>query len=366
MPFLTPDELASLHVEDLIFHVVGSEDSDLVLMDEVVATGAEVEHVPWFLDRLRSANGGNVFDFVKPSLVLNALSSVQATPSTFVAQSRELATAFQTAHTGATVKGVLLLLRLSSMGKPLHALLKYDHEEVLHYLTAEAQGRRRATLSRVLNTLVKDPSAIQKACIVRLTPEGGEMAVRDRSNRRDISHYFRAFLGVKRRHTPESLTRKVVEAAKSAVGKHLQEFGPDVARNLNQRLYDAVQATQGFDPEDTIPFLTAAVGPLPDGSKLPQSFRKELEKARVDEEAFEFDKAAVTRPRRRLMVTQEGIRISYLAQDANLIKQEEREGRTVITINSARVTEHDDEPERRGAPREQPPGNVRAASERNS
>ena len=364
MPFLTPEELEALHVEDLIFHVVGSRELDLILMDEVVATGAEVEHLPWFLDRLRSANGGNVFDFVKPSLVLNALSTVQANPSTFVAQSRELATSFQGAHTGATVKGVLLLLRLSAMGKPLHALIKYDHEDVLSYLTDEAHGRRKATLTRVLNTFVKDPGAIQKACIVRLTPEGGEMAVRDRSNRRDISHYFRAFLGAKRRLTPESLTQKVVGAAKAAVTKHLSELGPDVARNLNQRLFEAVQTTQGFDPDDSMPFLTAAVGPVPGDSKLPQSFQKELEKARIDEEAFNFDKSAVQRPRRRLMVTQEDIRISYPAQDANLIKEEKRDGRTFITINSARVTEHDDEPERGRAARERPPGAINPTSKR--
>lgn len=361
MPFLTPEEMQALHVEDLIFHVVGKDESEMVLMDEVIATGTEVEHIPWFLERLRSTNGGNVFDFVQPSLVLNALTAIQSDPRTFVAQSRELATAFQGMHTGATARGVFLLLRLSAKGQPLHALIKYDHEEVLSYLTAEAGGKRSAQMSRMLNTFVKDPTALQKSCMIRLTTEGGEMAVLDRSQRRDISQYFRGFLGVRRRHTQESLTRRVVEAAKAAVTRHLGELGPEVAVNINQRIYEAVQATQGFNPEDSVPFLTAVVGPVPEGRKLPHSFKRELEKARVDHEAFDFDKLAVQRPRRRRILTQEGISISYNAQDADLIGQEERDGRTVITINSARVTEHDDEPEGRGAARGRTPGIIRPA-----
>ena len=104
---------------------------------------------------------------------------------------------------------------------------------------------------------------------------------------------------------------------------------------------------------------------MPDGSKLPQSFRRELKKPRIDEEAFNFDKAAVQRPRRRPMVTQEDIRISYRAQDASLIEEEQRDGRTFITINSARVIVRDDEPKGRSTAGERPTGAVRPAAERN-
>lgn len=345
MPFLSTEELAALHVEDLIFHVVGKTADDLVLMDEVAEGGSEVEHQAWFLERLRSTNGGNLFDFVSPSPVRDALATVQQDPGTFLAQSQFLARAFQATHTGATSKGVLLVLRLSCRGQPLYALMKYDHEEVLSYLTAQAGGRNRAEMRRVLNTFVQKADAIQKSCIVRLTAIGGEMCVRDRSRRRDISDYFRSFLAVTRRHSEAGLTQQLVRVTKAAVARSLPELPPDVAMNVNQRIYDAIQRTSGFDPDDPDVFLTAVVGPLPEGSNLPATFARELQRERIDQEAFDFDRSSVPRPTRRRITTAEGIRVHFDTQDENLIETVERGGRTIITIDTARITERDDEPE---------------------
>lgn len=345
MPFLAPEEMAALHVEDLIFHVVGKTQADLILMDEIMAADATVGLQKWFLDRLRTANGGNVFDFTKPSLVRDSLAAIQANPSCFVAESRSLAQGFQNQHTGATAKGVFLVMRLSCQGNMLHALMKYDHEETLSYLTDLEGGKRRAEVKRILNTFTEKTESVQKCCIVRLTPDGGEICVRDRSNKKNISDYFRAFLGVKRRHDARSLTTKLTEVTKAAVRRVMDDLSPEVARNLNQRIFDAIQTTAGFDPEDPLPFLIAVVGPLPDNSKLQKVFLRELEKENVDQEAFEFDKAAVRRPRRRRITTQEGISVVYDSADASLISTERRGDRDVITINSAKITEHDDEPD---------------------
>lgn len=345
MPFLTAEELAALHVEDLIFHVVGRSEGDLVLMDEVAEGGADVAHQIWFLERLRATNGGNVFDFISPSSVRDVLANVERDPRAFVEQSQALARAFQNTHTGATSKGVLLVMRLSCMGRTLHALMKYDHEEVLSYLTASAGGRTRAEMRRVLNTFVEKAESIQKSCIIRLTGTGGEMCVRDRSRRQDISDYFRSFLAVRRRHNPVSLTQKLVAATKAAFMSVAGDFPPDVAANVNQRIYEAVQQTQGFEPEYPTTFLTAVVGPVPADSRLPAAFLRELRKERIDGEAFDFARDAIRRPTRRRITTQEGIQVRYNAEDERLIETEQRGGRTFITISTAGVTGRDDEPD---------------------
>ena len=364
MPFLSDEEMAALHVEDLIFHVVGKADTDLVLMDEVAPSGADVQHLAWFLGRLRSTNDGNIFDFISPSAVRNALVTIRDDPGAFVAQSRELARAFQNTHHGGTSKGLLLVLRLSCHGQPLYALMKYDHEESLSYLTDVAGGKRMAKVNRIPNTLVQNAEAIQKAAIIRLTNDGGEMCVRDRNARKGISDYFRTFLAVRRRFTDDVLTEKLAGAVKSAVRKVIDEFPPDVAGNLNQRIYDAIQRTQGFTPEDPLPFLTAIVGPIPEGSKLPQAFARELARAGTDQEAFDFDKSAVRKPLKRSITTQEGIRVIYDEADKDLIYEEERDGRTFITINSARITERDDEPNTALGPRGRTGTAVRPVAQR--
>lgn len=362
MPFLTPEELAALHVEDLIFHVVGKTEADLVLMDEVAEGGADVAHRNWFLERLRATNGGNVFDFISPSAVRDALLAIEQDPRTFSAQSQLLAQAFQNTHTGATSKGVLLVMRLSCMGRTLHAMMKYDHEEALSFLTAKSGKRTRAEMQRIFNTFVEKAEAIQKSCIIRLNETGGEMCVRDRSRRRDISDYFRSFLAVRRRHDGAALTQKVVNAAKAAVTSVADELPPGVRENVVQRIYEAVQQTKGFDPEDPIPFLTAIVGPLPEDSPLPRAFSRELRKERIEEEAFDFVKGAIRRPTRRRITTHEGIQIKYSTEDEGLIETREHGGRTIITINTARITERDDDPDqprergdRFSATRRQPP-----------
>lgn len=158
---------------------------------------------------------------------------------------------------------MLLVLRLSPNGQALHAIMKYDHEEVLTYATDVAGGRSRAKVSRVLNTFVEKADSIQKSCLIRLAGAGGEVCVRDRSRRGDISEYFRSFLAVRRRHTPADLTQRLVAATRSALGKVADELPSVVRGNANQRIYEAIQRTDGFDPDDARPTWRRSPAPFP-------------------------------------------------------------------------------------------------------
>ncbi len=60
MGLLDEGELDGISIQRMIFHVVGPEDDDLQLMDEVDASGFE----NFFLARIRETNVGNRFTFI--------------------------------------------------------------------------------------------------------------------------------------------------------------------------------------------------------------------------------------------------------------------------------------------------------------
>lgn len=63
MGLLDDNALAAMHLERMIFHVVGPEEEDIVLMDEIDVTGLE----SFFLQRVRETNVGNRFEFIGPN-----------------------------------------------------------------------------------------------------------------------------------------------------------------------------------------------------------------------------------------------------------------------------------------------------------
>ena len=59
MAFLQAEQLETLAIDKMVFHVVGPEDGELILLEEI-------EPGPFsdfFLDRLKSTNNGIMLDF---------------------------------------------------------------------------------------------------------------------------------------------------------------------------------------------------------------------------------------------------------------------------------------------------------------
>jgi hypothetical protein len=169
--------------------------------------------------------------------------------------------------------------------------------------------------------------------------------VRDRSNLKDISGYFRAFLGVERRNSPTGLTLHIVDAAKRAALKNEDTLGQEAIKNLNRRVWQTVQNQDGYDPENPEPFISSLFGALPADAPFRRDFAREMEKRRIHTESFEFDKAAVPRPRRRRIITEEGIQILYSQDDESRVERRPVNGQTVITITTSRIKVDDDYPE---------------------
>jgi hypothetical protein len=335
MAFLNETQLADLTIERMIFHVVGPKEDQLVLLKEVNPG----EHASFFLERIRSANNGLMFDFIEGSSLLGALEIIDSAPDQFAEQSKVLARLFHGGHVGSASIGAFLMFTLRSLEERLYALVKYDHETVLSY-TIEGED---ALMSALHDTFVKSPEALQKSAFIRLSEHGGELAVKDRSSPTKVSKYFQAFLGAKRRFDPVGLTSKLADVAKKVAMENKATLGPAVMRGLNQRIYDFIQQRQSFDPADKEPFLTAVYGPQPEQSKVRTDFEKALKRERIESEVFDLDKGAVKRPSKTRITTQEGIQIIWDKQYDERVKKEPLEGGGVrITIESTGLQEEDD------------------------
>ena len=338
------DHLDDIAIERMIFHVVGPEAANLVLLEEIDPG----DHAEFFVDRVRSAASGVMFDFVAASPVLAALRRIEADNARFVPETKDLATLFNTMHTGAASVGVFLVFVLNVAGERLYAIVKYDHEEVLSYTIEEEEDVRRALIAALTSTFVRSPDALQKAAIIRLNGAGGELSVRDRVSPSKVTRYFQGFLGARRRFEANQLTQTLSTIAKKTAQKHAQTLGPAVMSQLNKRVYDAVQAQPGFDPANREPFLAAIFGPLPEDSPVRSTFDRELRNNRIENEIFDFDRQAVPRPRRKHMVTDEGIEIIYDRQFEDRVSRQPSDGggeRIIIETGGIRVA--DDYPEPR-------------------
>ncbi|MBB2191961.1 hypothetical protein HLH34_18680 [Gluconacetobacter azotocaptans] len=333
---IQPNHSNDIVIERMIFHVVGPDDSNLVLLEEI-EPGA---HLDFFVDRIRTASKGIMLDFVAASPVLASLLKIEEDAACFVSETKNLATLFNTMHSGAASVGVFLMFVLNVAGERLYAIIKYDHEEVLSYTIEEEDDIRRALIAALTSTFVRSPEALQKAAIIRLTEAGGELSVRDRVAPSKITRYFLGFLGARRRFQADQLTSTLSDIAKKTARKHADTLGTAVMSQLNRRVYDAVQMQPGFDPSNREPFLAAVFGPLPEDSPVRTTFDKELRNARIENEVFDFDRNAVPRPRRKHMVTDEGIEVIYDRQFEDRVRREALAGggeRIVIETGGIRV-----------------------------
>jgi hypothetical protein len=339
MAFLQPEQLDALAIEKMVFHVVGPEDGELVLLEEIDPGPFS----DFFLDRLRSSNNGIMFDFIPGSPVLAAFLQVENDQGLFVGESKKLATLFKTQHGHNTSKGVLLMFLLNAAGERFYALIKYDHQTVLSYRIEDRPNGHYALLQQLQETFVKSPEALQKSAIVRLGEGVGELCVRDRVSPKEVTQYFKAFLGAQRRYTSGKLTEKIAEITNRVAKEHSAELSPDTRKNLRHRLYETLQTQAGFDPENSETFLTSVFGPLPENSRIKQAFDRKLRSFHIEGEAFEFDRDAVKRPSKRRIVTTEGIQIIWDREyEDNVTVEPLAGGREKITITTGGVEENDD------------------------
>lgn len=339
MSFITETEKSALSINRMIFHVVGKSLKEPILLDEIDPP----QHVDFFLERVKSALRGNLFEFQKESSAEKAIRKMRAQGSDFVKQTQSLAIDFQSRHSGSTSMGVFFVFELSAGDQDVvYALVKYDNEDVVRYVLDEDGSSHVPKLERFQESFVRKAEAMQKIALVKLdSEEGGQVVVRDRSNRAHISEYFEGFLQVRRVNSPEELSEKLVEALKATFKQHRELLPDDVKRSGVNRIYEVLrQGGHTFDPEDCEGLISSVFGKVEEDGKLRETLNAKLKEKGVVDEAFDVKSECVSKPKRRRIETAEGVQVIYDESQRPDMKELE-DGRTRIIIHTAQVTRDD-------------------------
>ena len=341
MAFLTEAERDALRIDRMVFHVVGPDLEDPVLLAEFTPP----IFTEFFIKRIKTALGGNAYRFRPDSPVMAQLRSIAADAKAFLTVSEQLAHAFQHEHRRTTSAGVFFLFLLSTEeGKQLFALVKYDNDQVLKYDISDKDGQRKAILEEFTHAFSTKRESLQKIALVRFGKEDGVLMVRDRSRPDGISEYFEKFLHVRRDATPSESTRRTEKMLKEVFKEHKADLDPAIAKEGARRINEQLRNTREFGPETQGQLFDAVFGLHDEDSPVRKTSARKLAAYRLDEETFKVDGSAIPRTRRRRMETIEGFQILYDEEYKALIKtQKLASGDTEIRITTEKVTVDDDD-----------------------
>lgn len=331
MSFMSDADRAALTVERLIFHVLQPK-KPLKALAEI--RPFPVQYEEFFLERVRAVlDGGIRFRFESTSPTKASLLSIKKNPKGFAAESVKLADRFnQLLNSDAMLPGVFLTIVLGGASCEYYALIKYDNEQVVQY---EVGANGKSVLLKLLNdTFVKSRAAMQKCALVRLGDDP-QLRVHDRSNPAEATEHFKTFLGVRREQDRSELTKRMQAVLRETVRAHVDELPDRTIDRVAQQFRATALSVKKFDPERAVEFLTAIVGPIPDGCDIAGTFAHRLQKFDMDE-PFQFHGASLPRARRTRWVTKENIHVLAPNEHEGLVRVAEGE----IVISTSGNVEH--------------------------
>lgn len=328
MTFLSDSELASLSIEQSVFHIVGPGPENFQLLEAFDAA----PHAPFFLGRIRSINSGNRYTFLSDASVRTKLERIEEDPSTFQGESEQLAEAFDQGHRGSSAIGAFLVFVLRCETGLVFALLKFEDEKVLSYAIAKGgSGKPKPTFGEIERTFVQNRNALQKAALIRLGEAQDEVCVVDRQNPQKPAAYFEQFLGVRRMRTEGELTKKLIDVTRTIARKHKDKLPPDAVAALSRRLYDASESGGAVDGDKIEDWFRSIVGPLPDDSPVFADLRNHLKREGMAGESFVLEKGAVPAPRNRRVETISGVKVIFpIGLQASVVKVDRKNGEITI------------------------------------
>jgi len=315
-----------INIENFIFHVVHHGDNEPILMDNTPIDGFE----EFFKKRINEILNGNKFLFINDSLFLNAIKDIEKNNSTFVSISKNLAKQFHQHQDKRVKAGVMILIKALINQAPKYILIKYDHASVITYKTAD----RKAVLEEIKNTFSKSKDALQKSAIIDLSEKIPNAIIIDKSERGDITDFFKGFLGVKRFHTTETLTEKVKHCFLETIKAHKLELPGDFTSQASLTFYNHVQSFKSFNEEETVKSLFGNYY----SQQIAGTFRRKIQQEDIVGEEFDFNKK-IRKPQKKKFKTIEGVTIQYDTIAENTIKITTRNEETKIVITTKKLIE---------------------------
>jgi hypothetical protein len=318
--------VVNISIDDFIFHVVHHGEDTPGLMDSTPITGFET----FFKSRIKEVLEGNRFNFIENSTFLDAIKSIDQDESTFVEVSKSLARSFHQHRDGRIKPGVMILIKADIDGVKKYILIKYDHEEVITYTTVNGA----AILAEISNTFSKNRDALQKSAVIDLNDRTITAAIIDKSDRGNITDFFKGFLGIKRFYDKETLTQKVNNCFLDTIKEHRASLPKEFTSQASSVFYDYVQSMDTFRQDETVKELFGTHYT----DEIGRTFNRKLKQSDIHGEEFNFDKR-ITKPKKRKFRTQEGVTIQYDTVAEGTVQIKENESETQIIITTKKLIE---------------------------
>ena len=338
LSFLTDEESAALSVRRMILHVVGTEGTF-----EAQEEQREIEHEPFFLDRIRNNAIDGVHSFEDESEAKLRLERIAQGELAFQTGGQELARVFSRAHVRTSVPGAFFLFELdvNAPGTTLYSMIKYDYQNALELVARDG----RQSLRVIVQAFVTDRRAIQKSCLVRVVNGSAEPLVSafDRMGRSpDLTDYFQSFLEVRRSRDDAELSAGLNELLRTTLSA-CREILP--RRDVVAALDLSKESLRGRDLVDESAIREAIF--VGSGSPADEHARTQLDRAttralkhqRMTGVSFCPAPSVLARRPRRQIKTAESVVLSYPGEEEGRSVMRERQpsgAGWIITIRTQR------------------------------
>lgn len=336
MSFFTEAELGSLYIAKMSLHLIGSSEEFEPRPELVIA------HADFLLDILRSIAASSVYQFNETSGTKAKIEAICRGDISFEVGAQDLARDFGRLHTGASVSnGAFFVFELGQSGvssKRFFALIKYDYYKALEL----QDGSDGAILREIVEALVSDKNAIQKAAIIRTTDGMAEsqISTRDRVGRPspNLTEYFQHYLEVHRDRSDDELTK----LAKNTVRDSLSDIRgsiPGPFASAVSRGYQVLRAAEAITEDVIVQAAWVGAG-QPGGdeprAKLNKAVERHLKKNKLVGIQFRADTNVLRPSLKRKIMTDEGVSIEYdTALDNESVVQEcQLDGTTTFIIKT--------------------------------
>lgn len=340
MGFLTETESGSLRLARMSLHIVGGEE-EFEPQPEL-----PVEHDDFLLQILRDIASDSIFRFAEISTTRATIEAIATRQTGFQEGAQALAADFCRLHRGNTRDGAFFVFELGVDDEAvnIYALVKYDYSQALEIVHREGVPGLR----RIVEAFVGNKAAIQKSAFIRTRNGVAEPALstRDRMGRPApvLTEFFQGYLQVTRERSDHELTTDVKEVVRMALTDNRELLPKGGLASCVSRANDVLRNASELN-EDVIKqavWVGAGQPSLDDTkSRLDNSVARLVQKKKLTGLAFAPDPAALPRTVKRVITTEEGVKLEYnTALDGQAVVEERlHDGRTRFSVTTESFTD---------------------------
>ncbi len=317
--FLPTSDIKKIEIHNFIFHLIQTDADEPRYLDEIIISGQQ----KLFFKKLirQSLTKAIEYEFIEEegeSIVL-MIEMIDEAEEHFIQHSRQLTSLFHRFHRGNTSDGIFICALVSfgeDTSNRLLYLAKMDKSEVVNYkLETDENGKKRAVLEEVLNPIVEDDKAIQKAALIDINSvyEWDVLAHDRQKSGGEIAHYFKNFLHVTEKEINAILSTKVVAEVQNWAAKNYEELpdGQHIA-DYKERAVSYLRDATEFDSYALIEEVLPVAENTTRDEGLTDSLFRHLEKKELTEKTFTPDPEGIKKTLMRHKIqTEEGVSIIW-------------------------------------------------------